>query len=813
MKKLFLFTFMVLFSCANTWAQDKIGSITGKVLDENAESVVSANILLLKVKDSSLVRGAVSNLEGIFEINGIDNGNYLLSVRMVGYDNYFVALTVSSEKSKIELGEIKINPSSMMLKEVGVTAARPMMEIKNNAIVLNVATSPILSSGNTLDVLSKAPGVTIDQDGKISFKGKPNVVIMIDGKLTYLSADDVSRFLQNTPAENIESVEMIENPSAKYDAAGNTGIINIKFKKDKNLGLNGSTNLALGYGRYGKLSGGFSLNYRQKKFNLFGNYNANYNKRYNNINLFRTMPNENTTEKSVFDQANEITAETMSHNAKAGLDFFINDKTTIGVLFTGNIGNMNGNNIGGTQISGLNTNPYNQLNSTNAMKDNWNNGTANINFKKVFKAGELTIDGDYSYWERFGKQNNINRFDKGSEIAVSPSFDARTNTDAKIQIRAFKADYTLPLKNGLNIETGVKSSWVTTNNEILFQVNKDNVLVKDNNLSNTFEYDEKINAAYLNANKQFGKKFSVQAGLRMEHTASDGYSETLNQRNKRDYLNFFPSLSLSYSMNEKHKIGLSYSRRIDRPNYQDLNPFVFFLDKYTYQRGNPFLNPQLSHSAGVNYSFGSSFFATLNYTQTNSFIGQIIQQDLETQANYIMNSNLDKINSVNLNLTAPLTLAKWWSLNASVTGLYNQVGTLFQGENIKREKFSFMTNLNNTISLPKGIKLEIMFRYQSPQIYALFESANQYQTDLGVSKSFMDDRLKFRASLSDVFKTLFWQGNTQAGTVSNLARGTWESRVFRINLTYNFGRNEIKGARRRSTASDDIQQRTGGGNN
>lgn len=789
------------------------GKISGTVTDEKGEAMPYVNVLLLNAKDSTLAKGGVTDTEGKFVIDA-RQGNFLVSARMTGYKPYFSApfeLTAHHD-----LGKIGMEQVAMQLKEVSVTASRPMIEVKSNAIVVNVASSPILSSGSAHDILSKSPGITTDQDGRISLKGKQNVMVMIDGKLTYLSGDEVIRLLQTTPAENIESVEIMENPPAKYDAAGNAGMINIKMKKDKNLGFNGSLNLMGGVGRYGKATSGGSFNYRRKKYNVFGSYNYNYNKRYQELNLSREIPG--TAGKSVFTQEQYIPSQSNNHSMRLGTDFFINPKTTIGFLVNGNAGNVSISNTGVTDITGFIPTNYDRFRSQTNIDDTWRNVSGNVNFKsKLTDNSELTIDVDASYWNRTGNQLSRNSFSYRENNAPSPEnpWNIRMATDATINIMAAKADYVINFKDKSTLETGVKSSLVQTNNvlDAALDANGTGVFVPDASRSNTFTYDESINAAYMNYSKKMGK-WSFNAGLRGEHTASDGYSVTMDQRNKRSYFALFPSASVAYNVDKKFSLSASYSRRIDRPNYQNLNPFVFFLDRYSYQKGNPFLNPQYTDAYSLTYGYKGFAFLTLSYNDTRSGIVQLPYIDRQTRESYITFDNLSRLENYSANLTVPVPVTKWWTMNANLTGFYNRITApvFVEGGSIDKGQVTFTGNVTNAITLPKNVKLEVTGQYQSKMIWALFEMRPQYQVDLGVSKTFVQGRLKTRASVTDVFKTRVFDAVVRQGELNNTIYNVWENRIFRLNVTYNFGKNEVKPARRRSTGIDDLQRRLGDGN-
>jgi Outer membrane protein beta-barrel family len=500
-----------------------------------------------------------------------------------------------------------------------------------------------------------------------------------------------------------------------------------------------------------------------------------------------------------------------NNNLRFGGDYYINKTTTIGFLTTGSIGDWSSRTNSNATISGFNANPYDRMKTNSFVADNWTNGSANINFKHSFKKGELTADADYSNWKRTGTQDIPNRFFKGDTEVLTSSLQNGAATSTEIIIKALKIDYTLPVSNTLNLEMGAKMGFVNTDNTLFATLKQDEKWIDDPSRTNKFTYQENINAAYLNASKKIGKQWSLQAGLRLENTSFEGYSVTLNKRNKQDYLSLFPSFNVSYTPTDKHKISASYSRRIDRPTYSNLNPFIMYLDKYTYNKGNEFLNPQFTNTVGMAYGYNNFLFLTLNYSRTDNSMSQILGIDLEKQATYQTMANLSLTENYSANLSAPIPVAKWWLMNLNLTSFYNR-NELQQNKVLTQ--LSFQSNVTNIFTLPAGFKFEVMGFYQSPTIFAVFEMEQQYKVDLGISKSFLNNQFRFKASFTDLFNTFQFKAKTEQPNLNNQVLAKWETQIFRVNLTYVFGNKDMKAARRRNTASDDLQERAnqGGGN-
>lgn len=806
MKKIFwtLTSITLLFSNFLLAQDGEKASIVGKVTNQQGQALDFSNVLLLNPKDSSLVKGTISDSTGNYVFEMVNSGSYLVSATMVGYESvYYGPFEVAT--ADVTIPALQLN-DGVTLKEVSVVAQKPFIEMQNDKLIVNVEGSSVAAGNNGLELLAKAPGVTVDNNNRIALKGKQGVLIMIDGKQSYLSAEEVARMLEAMPANNIEKIEIIHNPSAKYDASGNAGIINIKLKRDKNLGLNGTLTLGGGYGRYPKANSGLNFNYRQKKFNFFGNYTFNTAQNFNNMTIDRVIPFEGA--ESYFAQSNLRKMEFAGHNYKAGVDYYIGKKTTIGVLFTGNTGYWKDDAKINTLISGVNPEPFSNVRARTNTREDWNNYTYNVNMRQQLndKGGEITFDADYSHFENPANQQSNNYFynTNGEEVTM-PNL-LRSKNYSGVTIKAAKADYTQPLKGGINLEAGWKTSVVETENGIDFNRNQGGTWVVDTNLTNQFVYKESIHAGYLNANKQF-KGFSVQLGLRGEYTFSDGLSVTLDERVKRDYLSLFPSISLSHTINKDHNLSYSYSRRIDRPSYQDLNPFTFFLDQYTYGKGNPFLRPQLTNSFSVNYGYKQSFVITASYSHTDDAMTEVLEQNDEARTTYQTRANLANFDNLSLNISAPLKITDWWSARLNVSGFMNHFRSKLATGELDNQQISYNGYMNNTFNLPKQFRFEISGWYNSPNVYGLFKSSSQYAVDAGLFKTLWKGKGNLKVNVTDIFFTNRWKVDVQQDNINARVAGRFESRRINATLTWKFGNSEMKPTRQRRTATEEEQSR------
>jgi hypothetical protein len=820
MKKLLLILTAIGIMAQTSFAQPQ-RTVAGTLLDEEDVAMPFANVLLMKVVDSTLAKASVTNIDGAYLIENITDSQYFIKASMVGYEDFTSPpFTVNKANAIVKFQPVKLQLSSTELKEVVVSVKRPFIEQQVDRTVLNVENSIVGSGSTALEVLEKAPGIVIDrQSDQIKLKNKTGVLIMIDGKRSYLSNDQLTQMLRNMSSDQISSIEIITNPSSKYDAAGTSGIINIKLKKNQAFGTNGSFSASAGQAfipnSFGDLSRGsvnLNLNNRSEKFNVYGNVGVNRNTNYNDNNLYRIV-NFGTTE-STFDQLSQRNTVGYYYSGKFGVDYFASKKTTIGIMFDG--GYWDGNLIGlnRTKINEIRSdvNSPSSLVLNSALATNNQNVSVNFNVKHEFndKGKELTFDADYSGFHNDGFQTfNTDYF--GANNQLTSNVLQRNTTPTYVNIYAAKVDFTLPLENKIKLETGLKTGFVKTDNDFLFEERIDQNWTVDKGKTNTFVYDELVNAAYINVGKQW-EKWSVQAGLRAEHTYSKGNSVTLNKIVERNYLSLFPTFFLNQNISKDHSMRYSYSRRIDRPNYSQLNPFLFFLDPFTFEEGNPFLQPQFTDNLELTYTYKGSMSVSLGYSNTNDYINQVIQQDDATRTTKATQLNLDKFQNYSANISLPIPVTKWWMMINQVSLYYNRFedDNLSGGQlNISQFAYNFYTS--STFTLPKDWTAEVNIWYNSPNIYGIIQVQKpQYAVNAGLSKSFWEKKGRLKFNVSDIFLTSFFNGKVDYQNIDMDIQSRWTSRKASVTFSYNFGNQNVKATRRRSTATDSEKERAGG---
>jgi hypothetical protein len=810
--KVFFFSIVFAFVIPASYvtAQNPV-AVSGKIIETAGENISGATVALLVALDSSLAKVGVSDENGIFELQNVKAGTYLLRVTMVGYENYKSNEILVEGAQNVKLPDITLLRNSTMLNDVTVTAQKPIIEVKADKTVFNVENSINAAGSTAFELLQKSPGVVVDQNDNIFLKGRGGVQIQIDGRPTQLSGSDLTDLLRSMQSSDIEAIELISNPSSKYEAEGTAGIINIRLKKNKNFGTNGSVTAGYGISVFPKYNTSLSLNNRNKAMNIFGTYSNNWGNRQNHFNLYRVQ------DDSVYDQRSTSIFGGLRNNFKAGADFFASPKHTIGVLITGNISDYNGSTDSKTNISGVDNDSITRiLVADNVTEGDLNNVNFNGNYRFADTSGhELNADLDYGFYRNDRNSFQPNTYTTPDGSTVLEEKDYRTISPTQIDIYTAKADYSQNFLKG-KLGAGFKISWVKTDNTFNFYnvIEGEDVLNTDQ--SNHFVYTENINAAYLNYQHSILKDLDLQAGLRAEQTNSEGdlTNETSQQDEnvKRHYLDFFPSAGLNYNLNKKNSFALSYSRRIDRPNYQELNPFEYKLDELTYRKGNPFLDPQYTDKFEISHTYNYAITTSLSYSHTKDFFAQITDT-LSGGRSYITTRNLASEDVISLDISGQLPVTKWWTLYANASGYHLHYAADFgEGKLIDVSTFACNFYAQNTFKLPEGFSLELSGWYSSPSIWGgTYKTAQQGSVDAGVQKKLFKDRGTLKLSITDIFHTAPWSSVNEYGGLYIEANGDWESRQFRATFTYRFGNKQVKGARQRQTGNESETERIGAG--
>ncbi len=798
-------TLLMALLCAIQMQAQSTGKIIGTVYDADNQAALYANVILQTATDSSMVKGAITNENGEFEMVRIPHGSYRLMVNYIGFENYYSDV-FEFNSANYEVPQITLQAAGTQLDEVTVTAQRPMIEMKADKMVFNVAGTINSSSGNVLELLRKSPGVMIDNNENINLLGKSGVRVYIDGKESPLSGDDLANYLKSLQADQIDAIELITNPSAKYDAEGNAGIINIKLKKDSNIGSNANISLGFSQGIKRQYNGSVNANYRNKRLNVFGNYGYFNGENVNFMNLYREQNG------SIIDTQTDMSSHWQGHNYKLGTDFFVNKKNTIGFLVNGSTNTYDFRSDTRAPISRMGNTEIDSILIANSTTEGGRNNT-NFNLNYQFDNGKertINIDADYGIFRNDTEDDQPNTYKDPTETITQSQTYYAMLAPTDIDIYTFKVDYEQPAFKG-KIGAGIKTAYVITDNVFDFFNVYNGIRDLDKYRSNQFIYKENVNAAYVNYSAQI-KKVGINAGLRTEHTNWTGDLTPYigeGETNTDNYVNFFPSGGLSWQMNEKNSFNVSYSRRINRPSYQDLNPFESRLDELTYEKGNVSLRPEYTNQFQLRHSFNYSLNTTLSYSRTNDVITRLVDIDNNNlNASYITWENIAVQDHYSINIAAPIPIKDWWSNYTSLTlfHIHNQAD-YGGGRIIDVRATTFNAYSQQTFKLPKDISLEVSGWFSSPSVWAGNMKTDPIGSmDIGVQKKILDNKGKLKISLTDVFRTNQWSGTSRFGDLYMNANGGWDSRRFRVNFNYMIGNEKVK-SRKRKTGLEEENKR------
>ncbi|MDH3649635.1 MAG: TonB-dependent receptor [Saprospiraceae bacterium] len=803
-------TLMLVACCWQVSLAKSNGSVGGTVLSETGEVISYATLMLNRSADSSLFKAGVSELDGSFQFANVPDGSYILQISYVGFTEYYSDVINLRNGEKVSLPAIELGEKTEELDEIVVKAARQLVEVHPDKTVFNVEGSINAAGNDAMELLRKAPGVVVDNNDNILLQGKSGVKIYIDGKPSPLSTSDLANYLKTMQSTEIDAIEIISNPGARYEAEGNAGIVNIRLKKDKSLGTNGSLNLGYRQGQASRYNASTNFNHRNKGLNIFGSYSFYTGEGRNDFNLYREQSG------MTYDQGNNNVYDNTSHNFRLGTDFFLSEKSTIGFLVNGNISNWESQSQSRTNIAPIDGQIQEILQASNDGLGDRDNLNFNVNYAYKGEDATLNFDFDYGRYRNDGNSYQPNTYFDPSEQNVISQRIFSTITPTDIDIYTAKFDYEKSALGG-KLGIGAKLSLVQTDNSYDFFDVVDGSEILNLDRSNNFVYEENVNAGYLTWQASYNDKWTLSAGLRMEHTHSKGDLTSAiaidDKVVERDYVDVFPSGGVALQVSEKHNLRLNYSRRIDRPSYQDLNPFEDKLDELTFQKGNPFLNPQYSNNYSFTHTYNYRLTSTLSYTNTKDVFTQITDK-LDERSAILTYVNLAKQTNTSLSIAYPFTINKWWSAYSTMTAyrLHNEAD--IDGKIIDLNANVLSLYAQNTFLLPKGIKLELSGWYNSPALWqGNWTTTSQYDVSAGIQKRIWQDRANVKISVSDIFLTNHWSGESRFGDLFMTGNGKWDSRQVRINFSYSLGNDQVKSARRRSTGMEDEQRRVKSGNN
>ncbi|MBL7732722.1 MAG: TonB-dependent receptor [Chitinophagaceae bacterium] len=808
MKQALVFIF-TLFITTGLFAQAKTIRIT--VISEARQPLPGASLQLMGT-DSTLIKVQVSDKDGIAEFTTASAKDYLLQVSHTGYQSVFTQINQAQQNGE---RTVILPQASSVLGNVTVTSKKPFIQFAPDKTVVNVEAGITNAGASIMDVLEKSPGVTVGRDGTISMKGKPQVMVMIDGKQTQLNGAELQAYLTGISASLVDVIELIDNPGARYDAAGNAGIINIKTKKLKQKGFNGSVSIGLGQGFYFKSNNSLNLNYRNGKVNVFVNYGNRLGREMMDMYTLRKYFDLNGNDSLLLRQPNFSKTQIAAHNIKAGLDFFAGNNTTLGLVFTGSYADRATKSYSTIDWMSPAYIIDSTINTWGTRNINFGRSGFNVNGKHTFPdKSELSADVDYIRFNIEGDQFFETQLSTpGSTIQAT-----RGNIPSTLDIFTAKMDYTRRF-NKYVWEAGLKTASTNTDNLAEYFFNDGTAWFDDLSRSNHFLYDEKIHSVYSSLSGDH-TKWQWQAGLRYENTSYKanqlGNTVVKDSSFRKNYGSLFPSAFLTYQADSSNSFTFRFGRRIDRPQFQNLNPFIITINKYTFESGNPFIQPQytwnfeLVHnfrqllSTGISYSFLKDYFSQIFIIDSNS-------SNVNKNVILYTRGNVGSFKSFGATVTLQWPVTKWWSL----TGVAVFTHKIIEGvvwKPIRAEVSQLNVSLNNQFQFKKGWAAELSGYYQTNSQIDLQESLTpQGEFGFGVSKQVMKGRGTVRFNIRDILYTQNYSGYSNFQNSDEPFEVKWDSRVARISFTWRFGK-AMKAIRRSAGGATEEAERAGNGN-
>jgi iron complex outermembrane recepter protein len=745
----------------NSEVSIETGKLTGRAvsIQNNKEQALEfASVSVFKGKDSTkAIGGGITDARGIFEINDLPLGNYRLVIQSVGFDKW-KSEKVKLQSSEENLGKIIIKTSSKTLDEVTVSEQKQEMTMSLDKRIFNVGANLTTVGGTALDVLQNVPSVIVTPDGEIQMRGSGNLLILIDGRPSGITTSNRQSALEMLPADVIESIEIITNPSSKYQADGTSGIINIITKKSKNAGYNLRTNLNAGTRE--KYNGNISMNLRRGRWNVFGDYNLRDFKKLNYQSLFREQ-NSKSGNSEINQNSDEINRDN-NQNIKLGFDYFLTKRATISGFALRRLAKDNNeeNRYSTTTYPERLSEP--RLYLRNGIKTGEDKGLdIFLGYKQTFdKSGqELTVD--FTNIDNDGYDNNdyIQSYFYQEFSTPSPYLPTRTEQSRATNqnfTRILQTDYVQPLDEKAKIETGLRGSVREFDNDFSYSVfdKTSNTFKKDIRRSNRFVYNENVYAGYANYG-HYWNKWSLLAGLRAEYTDLIIDQKTAAIPLKRNYLNLFPSIFLSQQINKQNQIQLNYSRRINRPSYKALNPFVNTNDLLNLSTGNPYLQPENVNSFELTHLYFKKDFSlnsTIFYRNIQNSVVRV-RQIVEGDTTLTTFQNLDQNNSYGFELIASHRLAKWLRTNGNVSVFQSDLQGKTQAGEFNRSNLSLTARLNFQVKATKNLAIQFSTNYRSPLLTPQGKVSTIYTSDLGVKYDAWKGKLSINLKVNDVFNT------------------------------------------------------------
>ena len=818
-----LFTYFLIFITYTLNAQPPqgfsgpppaIGRITGKILDAAKNTPLEySSVTIQNLRDSTKIFGALVDEKGFFEITSIPLGAYKLTVSFVGYSDFVneKVLVVPPDKLDVNIGTIKVAEDSKVLSEVQISGEKAMMTVNAEKKVFNIEKNTMAAGGSAIDALKQVPVVNVDQDGNLEMRGSGNIKIFINGRPSGITANNTKAILDAIPSSQIESIEVINNPSAKYDAEGEVGIINIVLKKNTKVGLNG--NVTVGYGTKYDANTGVSINFRKKNISFSTSYNFRFTESYfkGNSSRYNYFPNQQPFYLNTNDYG---TFKNFANTINTNLDVNIKEKSSMNfsVLFSESTGkNKSKNNTDFLDSFATYLSSYNRYSDTRSQ-----NYSAEVNssYRRFFKdnSNDLVLSGNYSYSYDNSKptytQKNVDINDVENSIVSL----LQNNISKSVLHSTFaQADYVQPInKIKSKIEIGYRFNYRDYENELYADsINTAQQVIFDSSISNKYKYKEMINAGYFIFGGTIKKIANYKLGVRLENTNISIFQQVGNQTNKQKYFDYFPSASLSFNLKKNQSLSVSYSKRINRPRPEQLNPFGNYSDPYNILTGNPNMKPAYTHALELTHvktfilkpakkdsTFQRSIFFSTTVYYRYSYNVFTRFRTVDSLGRSIVNfDNLNNGTNIGVEFTNKTTLFRWWNFILSANLFQNKIkGNIPNGEaDASTNSFQYNLRMMNNFTITPKASLQFMVMYRSKIKFLQGEITPMVFANLGFRYDFLkDNKASITLNVSDVFHTQYFGVSSKGTYFNGNVKRFWESTVGNIVFTYKFGKSENK---------------------
>jgi len=780
--------------------------ITGKVQDSTNTEIQYCSLALMNAADSSVFKGNITDEKGEFRFENIPNGNYFIKLSYIGYlDSLSEVFTINSI-SELNIPTFHLISDSQSLEEVTVIAFRKTVSFENGKVILNVE-NDILSSGSfVIELLRRIPGVSVDGQNNITVNGKSGVRFMLDGRLQQIPADQMIAILGNMSSEAVSKIELIKNPPAKYDASGTGGLINIVTKKAKLKGFNGNVSDKISHGKGVSEMMNVNLNYKSNKISIFSNSIGSYTDYKNIIINNRTYQNEHSVSNLNMNGKEEIFVSTL--NFKAGVQYDYSSKTVFGLNLDANwvdfktIGKSTTNMIGETPMD------YSNLDVISTSKERYSVPTINMNLTHLLdtNGSQVSFSTDFMNYNNNRNNDNNNYFSDDNFIENNPVLRYNNNNSLNFKIATQKLDLTKVFSNSLKLETGVKSSFVINRSYSIVTENEPNTMIFniDSTFLNDLTYKEQIFAGYLDVMKTV-KKMTLEGGIRFEQTLFHIENHSNGFKLSRNYINFFPNISVDFKQNESNNYHFSYSYRLDRPDYEQFNPSYSFNNRLNYSVGNPYLKPQYSHNFELELNHNDFITNSFSFVSMNDGIYSFsyMKDSSNISIDTVYNFGLKQMSSYNLFLQKQIS--SFYRVQLNSTFAWMNYSGVIDGNTINSNLAAIRVNLNNDIMLPKNINLQVSVSYSSPYKDGFQDYSQQASVNLALQKRFLKNKLNVVIGIRDLFYSDYMSMTTNLPNQSYYSLTKNDSRRIRINLSYKFGKMKIDNKIENKKAEDNIR--------